>query len=407
MVQSFADAMRVMREAAGLSLSALAARANVSKSHLGSLETGDRVPTVDVAGAVDRALRAGGVLIELAAYERGGGDEMRRRALLTTVAAAATLGTIEGPHALADMVRHGLLDAAGASEDWDGVVQDCGRRLVCDPSPLFGSALLTNLAVIRQQLDDTPGQGRSDLLRAAAGLGTIYGLWLGNVDQLGGANHWYRSATILADRSGDVDMRTYVRGRAASRGIYESWTIRQTQDAVAETLAITTRPTAGALEAYAAEASIAAITSDAHRGRVAISAMFDVADHLADSDLRELAVPYERALFMSAFLEARVGTLAEAEAVCDQAEKVLARMPTWLAETRVYRARALVADGDIEAGLTLALSTVQVATHDVRVIAVAVRDVLSCLPAGYQSDTADELRRYASPTPGPWETITV
>jgi transcriptional regulator with XRE-family HTH domain len=405
MVESFADALRVMREAAGLSLGALASRAAVSKGHLGNLETGDRPPTAEVAEAVDRALRAGGVLIELAAHERGGGDEMRRRALLATVAAAASLGTIDGPHALADMVRHGLLDAAGAAEDWDGVVQDCGRRLVCDPSPLFGSALLTNLMMLRQQLEETPARGKPDLLRASAGLGQIYGLWLGNQDQLGGANHWYRTASVLADRSGDVDMQVYVLGRAASRGVYESWTIRETETVVARALALTSRSTVGMLEAHAAQASIAAITGDAEAGRAAIRAMLEVADHLADTPIWEGAAAHERALFMHAFLEGRVGTLDEASAVCDEAERALERMPTWLAETQVYRARAMVAAGDRAAGLELALAAVSRLTSDVRVIAVAVRDVLSVLPAGYSSGAADELRGYADPNPGPWEMI--
>lgn len=405
MVESFADALRVMREAAGLSLSALAARTAVSKSHLGNLETGDRPPTPEVAEVIDRVLRAGGVLIELAAHERGGGDEMRRRALLATVAAAASLGTIEGPHALADMVRCGLLDAAGAAEDWDGVVQDCGRRLVCDPSPLFGATLLTNLMVLRQQLEQTPARGKPDLLRATAGLGQIYGLWLGNQAQLGGASHWYRTAGVLAHRSGDIDTEAYVLGRAASRGVYESWTIRETEHAVGRALALTDRPTVGMLEAYAARVSIAAITGNAEAGRTAVHAMLDVADHLADTPIWEGAAAHERTLFMWAFLEGRVGTLDEASAVCDGAEKALERMPTWLAETQVYRARAMVAAGDVQAGLELALAAVSRLTHDVRVIAVAVRDVLSVLPSGYSSDVADELRRYASPAPGPWEMI--
>lgn len=407
MVEGFADALRVMREAAGLSLAALAERAKVSKPHLGHLEQGDRVPTAEVAEAADRALRAGGVLVELAAHERGGGDDMRRRALLHTVAAAGSLGLIDGPHALADMVRHGLLDVAGVTTDWDGVVEDCSNRLVTDPSPLLGTALLTGLSVLRQEIDGASDRRRSDLLRAAAGLGQIYGLWLGNVDQVGGANQWYRSAGVLADRSGDTSMRMWVRGRAASRGVYESWTIQRTLTAVEETLSITDRPTAGAVEAHAARASVAALVGDTRGGRAAIRAMADAAEQLPPSELHTLADPVARTLFMSAFLEARVGSLAEAEAACEQAEEALTRMPTWLTETQVYRARAMVAAGDTSEGLTYALRAVQGVRHDVRVIAVAVRDVLSALPRGYRGDAADALRPYAAREPGPWETLRV
>lgn len=407
MVESFGDALRVMREAASLSLAALAERAAVSKSHLGNLETGDRTPTAEVAEAVDRALRAGGVLVELAAYERGGGDEMRRRALLSTVAAAGTLGLIDGPHALADMVRHDLLAVAGVTEDWDGVLEDCSQRLITDPSPLLGTALLTGLSALRHEIDQAPARRRPDLLRAAAGLGQIYGLWLGNVSQVGGANQYYRTAGILADRSGDTSMQAWVRGRAASRGVYESWTITRTLSTVEEALSLTDRPTAGMLEAHAARVSVAAIVNDPASGRAAVRAMADTAERLPASELRTLADPVARTLFMSAFLEARVGSLTDAEAACEQAEDALQRMPTWLTETQVYRARAMVAAGDTREGLTYALRAVQGVRHDVRVISVAVRDVLSALPRDHRSDVADALRPYADPNPGPWETLRV
>lgn len=405
MVESFADALRVMREAAGLSLAALAERAKVSKPHLGHLETGDRTPTAEVAEAIDRVLRAGGVLVELAAHERGGGDEMRRRALLSTVAAAGSLGLIDGPHALADMVLHGLLDAAGVTTDWDGVVEDCSQRLVTDPSPLLGTALLTGLSTLRHEIDHATPVRKPDLLRAAAGLSQIYGLWLGNVSQVGGANQSYRVAGMLADRSGDASMRVWVRGRAASRAVYESWSIPRTLSVVEEALSITDRPTAGAVEAHAARASVAAIVGDPKGGRAAIQAMADAAERLPESELRTLANPTARTLFMSAFLEARVGSLVEADAACEQAEHALTRMPTWLTETKVYRARAMVAAGDTNEGLAYALRAVQGVRHDVRVIAVAVRDVLSALPHGYRGDDADALRPYAAQEPGPWETI--
>jgi len=132
---------------------------------------------------------------------------MRRRALLATIGAAASLGTLSGPHALADMVRHGLLDAAGTTEDWDAVIADATRRLVSDPSPQFGAAMLTNLMILRQQLTERPDR---DAFRAAAKLGQIYGLWLGNQDQLSGAHHWYRSAGVPAERSGDIDTQVWV-----------------------------------------------------------------------------------------------------------------------------------------------------------------------------------------------------
>ncbi|MEU0078507.1 helix-turn-helix transcriptional regulator [Micromonospora tulbaghiae] len=396
MLDGFGAALRTMREAAGLTLAALARHAAVSKPHLGHLETGDRQPTMEVAEALDRALRAGGVLVELAATERGGGDTMRRRALLTTVGAAATVGTIGGPHALSDMVRHGLLAAADAAEDWEQVAEDCQRRLVTDPSPMFGAALLTNLERIRQQLGERPQPG---LLSVAARIGQVYGLWLGNQAELGGANHWYRSSATLADRSGDVRTLAWVLGRSASRGVYEDWTVAQTLDAAGRALALSERPSPGRLEAYAALAHVYALTGDVRAGREACRSLFEVAEVLPG------AGHVERALFLRAFFEARVGGWGAASAACDEAERSLAALPTWLLETRVYRARAMVAAGDTQGGLAYALDTVRGLRHEVRVIGVAVRDVCCAVPDGYRSTVLNELWGYASPTPGPWEVL--
>lgn len=327
---------------------------------------------------------------------------MRRRALLATIGAAASLGTLSGPHALADMVRHGLLDAAGTTEDWDAVVADATRRLVCDPSPMFGSALLTNLMILRRQLGDS---GDRDLLRCAASLGQIYGLWLGNHGELGGARHWYRSAVTLADRSGDIETQTWVRGRSAARGIYEDWTISETLDTAAETLALTARPTLGALEAHAARVGVYALNGDIASGRGAVADMMDVADRLPDMSTKSGASAYERAVFLSAFLECRAGDHATANAACDEAERVLRHLPTWLIEMRVYRARAMVTAGDVSGGIEYALRAVSELRHEVRVIAVAVRDVCQTVPAGYRSDDLAALWQYADQSPGPWETL--
>lgn len=79
---TFGGAVRMLREARGLSLAGLASRANVSKAHLGNTENGKRHPSDHVVRAIDEALRADGLLIELA----GEGDEMRRRALVSLLA---------------------------------------------------------------------------------------------------------------------------------------------------------------------------------------------------------------------------------------------------------------------------------------------------------------------------------
>ncbi|WP_394617384.1 helix-turn-helix domain-containing protein [Lentzea sp. JNUCC 0626] len=64
--QTFGGRLRALRLERGKSLTDLSREANVSKSYLGNLENHRNVPGTDIAAAIDRALQAGGQLVELA-----------------------------------------------------------------------------------------------------------------------------------------------------------------------------------------------------------------------------------------------------------------------------------------------------------------------------------------------------
>ncbi|WP_433064388.1 helix-turn-helix domain-containing protein [Dactylosporangium sp. CS-033363] len=68
---TFGEAMRARREAAGLSLRALARQAHVDPGHLSRIEAGTRPPTAAVAEAVDRVLGADGALVALCGRRSG------------------------------------------------------------------------------------------------------------------------------------------------------------------------------------------------------------------------------------------------------------------------------------------------------------------------------------------------
>jgi transcriptional regulator with XRE-family HTH domain len=402
MVDTLGEALRGLRIAAGFrSLAAFATKVNYSKGYLGNIETGERHPTPELAEACDRVLGTAPLLSML--LEDPGGNDVRRRALLSSIGLVTGSGAVVGPSALADLVRHGFLDTACQGEDWDAVVDEYGRRFVADPSPNFGASLLTQLLVLRQKIAED--RSNLDLLRAAAGLGQFYGLWLGNQGDLHTAHNWYRTSAVLADRSKDLSIRSFVRGRSLARGIYEGYSVKQTLTGVGEVLDLTSEPTTGAMEAHAARVHVYALTGDSREGRKAVADMRTVVDRLPDEAMRTLAAPHARTTFLSAFLECRVGTLSEAQAACEAAFAQLSEWPLWLAETRVYLGRAMVAAGDVGLGVSYALSTMQAMKHDVRVIGVAVRDVLSVVPNGYRSEELDALRAYADPNPGPWETL--
>src|SRR5262249_37121685 len=213
--------------------------------------------------------------------------------------------------------------------------------------------------------------------------------------------NWYRTAAVLADRSGDLSLRSFVRGRSLARGLYEGYTVKQTLDGVDEVLSLTNTPNNGALEAHAARVCLYALTGNAREGRKAVDDMRAVVDRLPDNEVRAVAGPVERAILHRAYLECRVGSLGEAQAACDDAFSALTDWPLWLAETRLYLARAMIVDGDTSGGISYGLSTMRAIKHDVQVIAIAARDAVSVVPDGYRSDELDALRAYADPKPGP------
>lgn len=395
MAETFGEVLRSVREAAGLSLSALAARTRYDKSLISLIENGKRPPHPGFAQACDQALGTGPLLAMLVDE----GDQMRRRVLLANVGAAVGAAGVLGAAALADTVRGGLLDAAGADRDWDAVVAGFNRRLVVDPSPQFGQAVLASLMVAKQQLTDL---GKSpDRLKAVAELGQIYGLWLGNGGDTATARNWYRTSTVLADRSGHTPTRVYARGRAASRGIYEGMTVRETTDTAGEALSLSQAPSPGAVEAWSALVHVHGLTGNLAEGRRAVAGMADVAEQLPDAP----AGPIQRMWSFRNYLEGRVGPLDTATAVHDQALAALRGLPVWFADAKVYYGLALVRAGDVEEGARYALAAVKGLGHDVRVVALGVSDLLATVPAGHRSDEVDELATFAHAGPGPWETL--
>ncbi|MEV0267694.1 helix-turn-helix transcriptional regulator [Hamadaea sp. NPDC050747] len=386
--------LRSLRTKIGLSQADLARHAHTVQSHVANVEADRRELTPELAEAFDRVLGSAPLLAILAAL---GGDDMQRRTLLMHLGEGAAVGAISGPGGLAEIVRAGLLDAAGVQADWDERVADYRHRLTADGSASFGRALMAQLMAVRYRLNAGP---TPELLRAAAGLGSVFGLWLGNTGDLVAAHGWYVTANELATMSGDAALTSYVVGRSASRAIYEGWTVARTVEHAERALDLAGgKPGAGPLEAYAALVHVHALTGDAKAGRAAAASMVDVADAMGDPSA------HARALFLAAFGEARYGTADTATEAYAAARPALVPHPLWAAEARVYLGRALVASGAVADGARVALDAVTPLQDAVRVVGVAVRDAVTSAPERTRSDDLDALRAYADPAPGPWETL--
>lgn len=389
--------VRELRRARKLSVRMLASRAAVSHSQLVNIEAGRRSLSPEIARSLDAALDTR--ILSLLAAE---GDPVKRRKLVTQLGTFLAVGAATGPSALSEVIRLGLVNGGGG-EDWHAAIDSYGRRLVRSPDALLGASLLADLQTLHRDINE--GRPSLDTFRNAAQLAQLYGLWLGNKGELGGAARWYESAVSLADRSRDIDTQTWTRGRSAARGIYETWTVRQTVDSVAQIQALTPRATAGAMEGFAALISLCALVGEARQGRQAVASMRQVVERLPDQTLSTMAGPAARTEFLAAFLECKVGSLEQAERACAEAAWPMADWPLWRAELEVYLARARVAHGDVRGGLAHALDVVTGLEHNIRVIAVAVRDVLTAVPPEHRSEEHHALSGYAYIGPTPWETL--
>lgn len=396
MAEEIGQVLQSLREAAGISVRGLAERTHYSKSEISYVERGDRVAHPRLVAACDQVLGTAPLLTTL--LELSGEDHaMRRRALLNTLTAATGVAGVTGATAVADLIRHGLLDAAGEPQDWPQVVVDMSRRLVVDPSPAFGAALLGQILLCKQQIVDAGAT--PERLRGAALLGQLYGLWQGNQREIPAAHGWYRTAAMLADRSGDTASRVFVRARTASRGIFEGYTLREVDARAKEALAISSRPSLGTLEAHSALVHVQALAEDLPGGRRALAKMLEVAEGLPDTGPDS---PAARSLSFAHYLESRLGTSTSADRVWEEAESVLQPLPVWWREAQVYYGLSLVRRGDVSDGVSYALQAVRALPSPVHTVGVAVADLLRVVPAAHRSYDLDELRTYAAVGGGPW-----
>ncbi|MFJ6708949.1 MULTISPECIES: helix-turn-helix domain-containing protein [unclassified Streptomyces] len=163
--EEFAEALRVRREAAGLSLAELARRVHYSKSYLSRVENGLRPPGRLLAERCDAALRADGALLALlppgperAAGPDGAADGPGRRAA--------------GSRAVADRPHPGGYGAAydqhirrGDTRHLLGEMYEAGRHYQAAYEAAGGDALARAHAVVRSARRwSDPGQVDRDLL---------------------------------------------------------------------------------------------------------------------------------------------------------------------------------------------------------------------------------------------------
>ncbi|MFY1674402.1 helix-turn-helix domain-containing protein [Plantactinospora sp. WMMB334] len=319
--------LRVARTDAHVTLTQMAARTNYSKSHLCNVELGKRPATPDL----------------ILAYERVLGDSVNRRGALALAA------TVVASAAVADLVQHGFAAAIGPRRDvdeWVARAEAYGQDYMSLGAAELQGRLAADLVVLQQELDSP------HLWGVAARLMTVHGKTLPDNDGGRGAIRSYEMAAVAADRSGDLETRVWVRGRAALALAYEGAHLPVAARFAEQAVALADRPTLGRLNALTAQAHVAAC-----RGQVtAALAGLDDARRLFDAagsseQISDFAVPPWRFHTFESMLLSRLGHPA-AVAAQEAADRTRpATLPRFATHIELHRGLMMASAGDAAAGL--------------------------------------------------------
>ncbi|MGP2439820.1 helix-turn-helix domain-containing protein [Streptomyces sp. JW3] len=327
-MESFGQLLRRLRQEAGLSLAALATRSDVSKSHIGNLESGVRQPTPAVARALDKALGAGGFLVAVAA----GADPVKRRTML------AGMGLVLGAEAaggdvtsLAEQVRQSLMASLGATvDDWHEIAEAHGRDYMLVSAPELQGRLLGDLAALRTALPENAA-----LWSVACRLSALEAMTSTSLGDPTAGDRWWRTARLAASRSGDASVLSWLLGREAFRAAHEEvpplTVLRMAEDVEA-------------VEAHAARAWAFARLGDRRAATTAIGAA-----HRALARLPVTARPtmYRMPTWRLGLAEGRVfALLGDTRSMWSALAEVPPHLTEWVAQREICIALAESASGD-------------------------------------------------------------
>ncbi|MEU3213445.1 helix-turn-helix transcriptional regulator [Nocardiopsis alba] len=263
-----------------------------------------------------------------------------RREFLTSAA-----GTAIAPLIASDLIEAGFAAAlhgnVPSSDDWDAVVDTYGRDYMTHGAAEIQKRLAADMIVLQRQVDTPHSWG------VAAKLATLYAKTFPGSDGVKAVS-WYRSAAEFADRSGDDQVRVWVRGRAAIALGYEGAALGVADTLAAQAIAMDDRPSLGRVNAVMGRAHVAAIRGDQETALALVDEgrrVFDIAG--SDDAESDYTVPWWRFNIFSSLLAARLGDERLADEVQDEADRNLpASLPRFRTHLEMHRGLMLARQGD-------------------------------------------------------------
>ncbi|MEH1031619.1 helix-turn-helix transcriptional regulator [Micromonospora profundi] len=352
--------LRQHRTAAGLSLRDLAVLVRFQYSHISQVERGERRPTQAMADACERALAAGGVLVEAYLREQSGDTDMRRRIVLQAMGALAAAPTVDRIVGL-EALRHGLGAAVNVEHDeWTDIVDAYGRSYYQQPQSRVMDQLGRDMAVLQHQIAVDRGDRRPLLLQAAGRLSVIIALGLVASGQVMVARRWWQTAQRVADESGDSDTQVLVRAWDVVNGCYDGRPADQVVSLSSEVLPLlhgqATAATCGLLAGRAQSLSLAGRHSEAISAVEQLSSMVEQLPAAVVDDVESLwGWPEHRLRHTESWVYTHAGNYRKAEQAQDRALTLYPASQTRLrTQVQLHQAAALIRSGHVPDGLRLA-----------------------------------------------------
>ena len=413
-MEHFGEELRRLRQASGISLRSLADLVAFDYSYLAQVERGARPGSVRLAQKCDEALGTSGRLTAIfRASRRRAGDEAAvppRRAVLQAMTVLA--GGANGSLAALEATRQGLAAALGDVPDageWSAIAATYTREFFTVAPAELLPELSADLLVLQRVLGAREGRAAADLARSAAQLGVVQAMTLAGLGQLRAARRWWHTARTAADLSRDTSMRVWVRSWDAVNGLYERRPLPAVLALIDETLAISTRPSAGVAGALAGRAQAYALLGDTERSKVALRKLSAVTERMPDAVVADEQSmhgwPEYRLRHTESYVHSQLG---EIEPAYDAQDRASLLYPPELArehaQVELHRARCLVLEGHLADGLGHALRTLVELPdqfHNQSVYEMGGH-VLTAVPAGeYGRSAVLDLRALVNrPTPG-------
>ena len=368
---AFGVQLRRSRQAAALSLRQLATRVGYDHSYLSQVERGRRPGSAHLASLCDRELGTSPALST--AYEQthppappgdtavprtesgvpeagalGGGAR--------AVGAVPAGGRLPAGVELLEAVRHELAGSFGPGREvaeWRAVATGHAHEFAMTPPPERLPELATDLQLLRA----SAAAGSAALAVPAAELAVLIALTLAELGRLRAAERWWRTARATADGSTERRIASLARSWEATSGLAEHRPLPGLFELADDALALADRP-ADVARALAARARVLAALGEADQARQAVRDLqvvtADLPGRSAVSDS-----PFEWAGSETYAVEGRVcATLRDtmgAYVALDQALGSCSSETTERAELELVVAHCLVMDGDVAAGLAVAM----------------------------------------------------